>query len=109
MSVAEKPLSTVHCPVRLNLSACLISNGTIFFSHNKSANNTFSHGLSAKQTWRITQSAGAHARVGARSRSGPFLNNTNEIAVGRRVGGEYHKDIMHGEQAEYLKGIKCRE
>jgi hypothetical protein len=28
-------------PVRLNLSAWLISHGTIFFSHNKSANSTF--------------------------------------------------------------------
>jgi hypothetical protein len=28
-------------PIRLNFSACLISYGTVFFSHNKSANNTF--------------------------------------------------------------------
>jgi hypothetical protein len=39
-------------PVRLNLSAWLISHGSTFFSHNKAVNNTFSHGFSTKQTGR---------------------------------------------------------
>jgi hypothetical protein len=39
-------------PVRLSLSAKSASHSTVFFSHNKSTNNTFSHDLSVKQTWR---------------------------------------------------------
>jgi len=34
--------------VRLGLSAETISNSAVFFSHNKSANSIFCHGLSAK-------------------------------------------------------------
>jgi hypothetical protein len=37
-------------PVRLSLSAKSASHSIVFFSHNKSENSTFSHGLSAKQT-----------------------------------------------------------
>ena len=37
--------------IRLNLSACLISHGTMFFSHDKSANSTFQSGFLAKRTW----------------------------------------------------------
>jgi hypothetical protein len=36
--------------VRLSLSAESASHSTVFFSHNKSVNNTFCHGLSTKQT-----------------------------------------------------------
>jgi hypothetical protein len=36
--------------VRLNLLVELVCHSTIFFSHNKSANNTFCHGFSAKRT-----------------------------------------------------------
>jgi hypothetical protein len=34
------------------LSAKSVSHSAVFFSHNKLANNTFSHALSAKQTGR---------------------------------------------------------
>jgi hypothetical protein len=34
----------------------VFSAGTVFFSHNKSANSTFSHGFSAKRTGSIVQS-----------------------------------------------------
>ena len=54
----------------------------------------------------ITQRAGAHARVGVRSRTGLLLDNTNENMAGRRVGGKYLKDITHDERVEYLKDIK---
>jgi hypothetical protein len=47
----KKPFESTHMrPIRLNLSVWLISHGMVFFSHNKSTNGTFSHGLSAKQT-----------------------------------------------------------
>jgi len=36
-------------PVRLAYKLYFFSQRTIFFSHNKSANNTFNHGLSAKR------------------------------------------------------------
>ena len=42
-----------HCPIRLAYKSYFFSQRTIFFSHNKSANSTFSHGLSAKRTWHI--------------------------------------------------------
>jgi hypothetical protein len=51
----------------------------------------------------ITQRAGARARVGERSRTESSLGNTNENVVGRQVGGEYLKDIMHGERVEHLR------
>jgi hypothetical protein len=35
--------------VRLRLSIKSTNHSAMFFSHNKSANNTFSHGLSTKQ------------------------------------------------------------
>jgi len=37
-------------PARLSYEPYYFSERTIFFSHNKSANSTFSHGFSAKQT-----------------------------------------------------------
>jgi len=37
-------------PVRLAYNPYFFSQRTVFFSHNKSANGTFSHGLSAKRT-----------------------------------------------------------
>jgi len=37
-------------PVRLSYEPYYFSERTVFFSHNKSANSTFSHGFSAKQT-----------------------------------------------------------
>jgi hypothetical protein len=60
----------------------------------------------------MTQSGTAHARVGARSRTGPLLDNTNEDVAGQRVDGEqmeYLKDITHREQMEYRKDIKHGE
>jgi len=42
-----------HVVIRLSLSAESASHSTVFFSHNKSANSTFSHGLSSKQTERL--------------------------------------------------------
>ena len=39
-----------HCPVRLAYKPYFFSQRTVFFSHNKSVNNTFSHDLSAKRT-----------------------------------------------------------
>ena len=48
----------------------------------------------------MTQSAAARACVGARSRTGPLLDNTNENVAGRQVDGErmeYLNDITHGE------------
>ena len=41
---------TDYCPVCLAYKPYFFSQRTIFFSHNKSANSTFSHGLSTKQT-----------------------------------------------------------
>ena len=38
-------------PVCLAYKPYFFSQRTVFFSHNKSANRTFSHGLSAKRTW----------------------------------------------------------
>jgi hypothetical protein len=38
--------------VRLSLSAKSASHSTVFFSHNKPTNSTFSYGLLAKQTGR---------------------------------------------------------
>jgi hypothetical protein len=43
-----EPLKAFRTPCSLEL----ISHGTVFFSHNKSANSTFRHGLSAKRTGR---------------------------------------------------------
>jgi len=40
-------------PVRLVYKPYFFSQRTIFFSHNKLANSTFSHSLSAKQTGHI--------------------------------------------------------
>jgi hypothetical protein len=37
--------------VRLSYKLYFFSKQIVFFSHNKSANNTFSHGFSAKRTW----------------------------------------------------------
>ena len=42
-----------HRLVRLAYKPYLFSQRTIFFSHNKSANSSFSHGLSAKRTGHI--------------------------------------------------------
>ena len=39
-----------HRPIRLAYKPYFFSQRTVFFSHNKSANSTFSHGLSAKRT-----------------------------------------------------------
>ena len=51
LSIMEPPtVSTDRCPVRLAYKSYFFSQRTIFFSHNKSANSTFSHGLSAKRT-----------------------------------------------------------
>ena len=44
----------------------------------------------------MTQSATAHARLGAKLRTGLLLDNANENVVGRRVDGE---------QMEYLKDV----
>jgi hypothetical protein len=60
----------------------------------------------------MMQSAVAHARVGARLRTGPLLDNTNENVTSQRVGGEhmeYLKDITHGDQMEHLKDVKHGE
>ena len=38
-------------PVRLSYESYYFSERTVFFSHDKSANNTFRHGFSAKRTW----------------------------------------------------------
>jgi hypothetical protein len=51
----DKPCPGYHskaCLTKQNLTPCsfeLISHDTIFFSQNKSVNNTFNHDLSAKQ------------------------------------------------------------
>jgi hypothetical protein len=37
-------------PIRLSYKPYFFSERTVFFSHNKSANNTSNHGLSAKRT-----------------------------------------------------------
>ena len=39
--------------VRLAYKPYFFSQRIVFFSHNKSANNTFGHGLSTKRTWHI--------------------------------------------------------
>jgi hypothetical protein len=60
----------------------------------------------------MMQSAAAHARVGARLRTGPLLDNTNENMASRRIDGEhieYLKDITHGDQMEHLKDVKHGE
>jgi hypothetical protein len=44
-----------HRPVRLSLSAKSASHLAVFFSHNKSANSTFSHDLLAKRTGRMSR------------------------------------------------------
>jgi hypothetical protein len=41
---------TNYGPVRLSYKPYFFSERTMFFSHNKSANSTFSHGLSVKRT-----------------------------------------------------------
>ena len=52
-------------PARLAYKPYFFSQLTVFFSHNKSANNTFSHGLSAKRTgqlvWQLVFAAAAAA------------------------------------------------
>ena len=48
----------------------------------------------------MTQNATAHARLGAKSGTGPLLDNANENVAGRQVDGErmeYLNDITHGE------------
>jgi len=37
-------------PIRLSYEPYFFSERTVFFSHNKSENNTFQHGLSTKRT-----------------------------------------------------------
>ena len=44
------PEWTVYRPVRLAYKPYFFGQQTLFFSHNKSANNTFSHGLSVNRT-----------------------------------------------------------
>jgi len=39
-----------NSPVRLSYELYCFSEGTVFFSHDKSVNSTFSHGFSAKRT-----------------------------------------------------------
>ena len=46
--------TTIH-PVRLAYKPYFFRQRTLFFSHNKSANNTFSHGLSAKRTGHMSE------------------------------------------------------
>jgi len=45
---ASACIGICHRPVRLAYKPYFFSQRTIFFSHNKSANGIFSHGLSAK-------------------------------------------------------------
>jgi hypothetical protein len=40
-------------PYSLELISQIINHSALFFSYNKSVNSTFSHGLLAKQTWRL--------------------------------------------------------
>ena len=42
-------------PVRLTYKPYFFNRRTVFFSHNKSANSTFSHGLSAKRTEQLSK------------------------------------------------------
>jgi hypothetical protein len=49
------PFSMLAGPVRLTYQPYFFSEGTVFFSHNKSANNTFQPGFSAKRTGRAVQ------------------------------------------------------
>jgi len=63
---------------KLNLSSWFISHGTVFFSHNKSANNTFEPVFSAKRTrpmcadefWIIRVSRPIWSKVAEQIRSG---------------------------------------
>ena len=50
-SIKQTPkISNIVRPVHLAYKSYFFSQRIIFFSHNKSANSTFSHGLSAKRT-----------------------------------------------------------
>ena len=51
--IIEDSLLTYLRPVRLAYKPYFFSQRTVFFSHNKSANSTFSHGLSAKRIGRL--------------------------------------------------------
>jgi hypothetical protein len=53
--------------VHLSLSIKLASHLTVFFSHNKSANSTFSHDLSAKQTGRSIVSTHCSSKLPGRN------------------------------------------
>jgi hypothetical protein len=48
--VASGRYGYARCPVRLSYKQYFFSQRTLFLSHNKLANDTFSHNLSAKQT-----------------------------------------------------------
>jgi hypothetical protein len=58
-------------PVRLSLSTKSVSHSVVFFSHNKSANNTLSYDLSAKRTGRITDTSFGRDMANARGTSFP--------------------------------------
>ena len=54
-------LTPLNRPVRLAYKTYFFSQRTVFFSHNKSVNSIFSHGLSAKQTGHV--SLGPHKQI----------------------------------------------
>ena len=50
-------------PVHLAYKPYFFSQRTVFFSHNKSANSAFSHGLSAKRTGHVHRQIGGHTHT----------------------------------------------
>ena len=102
--IANCTRAHIYRPVRLSYKPYFFSQRTIFFSHNKSANNTFSHGLSVKR--RCIRLAWARGMLGRRRAVGrpPTYTETAMPAraaasgVAARGAGSPPSSLLSGQQ-----------